>query len=319
MVTKSLSKDKGGLTIRYPSPFDKLFDEGRGKYRFPRRAGLGPPRNTRKTMDKYTSIPHKPPANTAHPAFQSDGTHRSHILLHMDYALQPHLYKNVPVYLWPWVWWQLFQIECWIKQTGRMVLGGVARDGKVYVLHVADDPNAPKPWSPKDLKLLKCRHQDWIAALSPVHGLAQPDRNPLSRVRRRRLARVRLKPLSQAFAYNPTRHGDQLLLAMHLLEWPLMTTPVGCNEPMRIAPPALAQPPPLSPPALSPSGTRGKQVPVWLRQPMNQAEGSAATSTNGPERRTALSPVHVRAKPDTEPASRSVAQSALALRKIKAA
>ena len=59
----------------------------------------------------------------------------------MDYALQPHLYKNVPVYLWPWVWWQLFQIERWIKETGRMVLGGVARDGKVYVLHVADDPN----------------------------------------------------------------------------------------------------------------------------------------------------------------------------------
>ena len=81
----------------------------------------------------------------------------------MDYALQPHLYKNVPVYLWPWVWWQLFQIERWIKATGRMVLGGVARDGKVYVLHVADDPNEIKPWSPKDLAPLKCRHQDWIA------------------------------------------------------------------------------------------------------------------------------------------------------------
>ena len=62
----------------------------------------------------------------------------------MDYALQPHLYKNVPVYLWPWVWWQLFQIERWIKETGRMVLGGVARDGKVYVLHVADDPNVTR-------------------------------------------------------------------------------------------------------------------------------------------------------------------------------
>ena len=98
----------------------------------------------------------------------------------MDYALQPHLYRNVPVYLWPRVWWQLFQIERWIKETGRMVLGGVARDGKVYVLHVADDPNEAKPWSPKDLVPLKGRHQDWIAAvskLSPQPLFLQDDHN----------------------------------------------------------------------------------------------------------------------------------------------
>jgi len=164
----------------------------------------------------------------------------------MDYALQPHLYKNVPVYLWPWVWWQLFQIERWNKETGRMVLGGVARDGKVYVLHVADDPDERKPWSPTDMRPLKGRHQDWITALSMVHAQREAlTRNPLSRVRQRRLARVRLNPLSQAFAYNPTRHGDHLALAMRLLEWPLMSTFVGCNEPLRIAPPPLAQPPPI--------------------------------------------------------------------------
>jgi len=162
----------------------------------------------------------------------------------MDYALQPHLYRNVPVYLWPWVWWQLFQIERWIKATGRMVLGGVARDGKVYVLHVADDPNERKPWSPDDLRPLKGRHQDWITVLSPVH-VSEAIRNPLSRVAQRALARVRLQPLSQAFAYDPTRYGDQLALALWLQVWSsLMNTRVGCNEPLRIAPPALAQPPP---------------------------------------------------------------------------
>ena len=167
----------------------------------------------------------------------------------MDYALQPHLYKNVPVYLWPWVWWQLFQIERWIKATGRMVLGGVARDGKVYVLHVADDPSERKPWSPDDLRPLKCRHQDWITALSLVHRAGEAAvGDPLSRVARSALARVRLQPLSQA--YDPTRHGDQIALAMRLLEWPIMSTLVGCNEPMRIAPPARAQPPPLFSPAL---------------------------------------------------------------------
>ena len=208
-------------------------------------------RPTRESVDTNGSIQHLSPANTTHPAFQSYGTHRAHILLRMDYALQPHLYKNVPVYLWPWVWWQLFQIERWIKATGRMVLGGVARDGKVYVLHVADDPNDRKPWSPIDLRPLKGRHQDWITALSPVH-VRVANGDPLSRVAHSALARVRLQVFSQAFAYNPTRHGDQLMLAMRLLEWPLMSTRVGCNEPLRIAPPPLAQPPPILKTPISP-------------------------------------------------------------------
>jgi len=171
-------------------------------------------------VDTNGPIQHLSPANTTHPAFQSDGTHRAYILLPMDYALQPQLYKNVPVYLWPWVWWQLFQIERWIKETGRMVLGGVARDGKVYVLHVADDPSERKPWSPN-----------------------KPDLSPWNRVPGERRDLVRLVT---GIAFDPTRFGDQLALAMRLLEWPLMSTLVGCNEPLRIAPPALAQPPPLS-------------------------------------------------------------------------
>ena len=208
----------------------------------PRRAKARP---TRKSMDRNGPIQHLSPTTTDHPTFQSYGTHRAPILLHMDYALQPHLYKNVPIYLWPWVWWQLFQIERWIKATGRMVLGGVARDGKVYILHVADDPNEIKPWSPKDLKPFKCRHQNWITALSPVHVRAKPDTEPASpRCAVGAQRGAKLNPLSQT--YNPTRHGDQLMLAMHLLEWPGLANSVGCNEPMRIAPLARAQPPPLS-------------------------------------------------------------------------
>ncbi|MCF6329000.1 MAG: hypothetical protein L3J02_04290, partial [Henriciella sp.] len=66
------------------------------------------------------------------------------------------------------------------------------------------------------------------------------------RVRRRRLARVRFQLLSQAFAYNPTRHGDQLLLAMHLLDWPPILADAAHNTPSQTAPPAQAQPPPIS-------------------------------------------------------------------------
>ena len=176
----------------------------------------------------------------------------------MDYALQPHLYKNVPVYLWPWVWWQLFQIERWIKATGRMVLGGVARDGKVYVLHVADDPNAPNSWSPSDLRPLKGRHQDWIAALSPVH--APQARNLLREAAPKALSASQNQAFSQAFAYDPTRYGDQLMLALWMRAWlPLMSTLVGCNEPLRIAPPALAQPPPIFKTPTFPGLTRDLQ------------------------------------------------------------
>ena len=180
----------------------------------------------------------------------------------MDYALQPHLYRNVPAYLWPCVWWQLFQIERWIKATGRMVLGGVARDGKVYILHVADDSNERKPWSPEDLRPLKCRHQDWIAAFTKLAPRVSPH-GERSRTMHAPRPMVRLRsPCGQLrslfyTAYNPTRHGDQLTLAMRLLEWPLMNTLIGCNEPLRIAPPALAQPPPIFKTPISPDLIRG--------------------------------------------------------------
>ena len=138
----------------------------------------------------------------------------------MDYALQPHLYKNVPVYLWPWVWWQLFQIERWIKATGRMVLGGVARNGKVYVLHVADDPNEAKPWSPSK------------QIVSPWNRIPDERRD--------------LVHLVTGIAFDPTRFGDQLALAMRLLEWPPMLALDAHSQILRLIPNAVAQPPPSS-------------------------------------------------------------------------
>ena len=88
-----------------------------------------------------------------------------------------------------------------------MVLGGVARDGKVYVLHVADDPNEIKPWSP-----------------------STPTPAPWNRVPDNRRDLVRLVT---GIAFDPTRFGDQLALAMRILEWPAL---VGRNPPTRIAP-----------------------------------------------------------------------------------
>ncbi len=68
-----------------------------------------------------------------------------HILLAMDFALQPHLYRHVPVLFWPWLWWQLFRLSLWIETTGRDVIYAVDRYGRVHIRHVADDPDR---WSP---------------------------------------------------------------------------------------------------------------------------------------------------------------------------
>ncbi len=68
----------------------------------------------------------------------------------MEYALQPHLYKNVPVHLWPWLFWQLFAIALWVEQTGRDVMLAVARNGRVHIRHISEDPDT-RSWSPRDL------------------------------------------------------------------------------------------------------------------------------------------------------------------------
>ncbi len=72
----------------------------------------------------------------------------------MEYALQPHLYRNVPVYLWPWLFWQLFAIALWVEQTGRDVMLAVDKNGRVHIRHIAEDPNEPHAWSPRDLQAL---------------------------------------------------------------------------------------------------------------------------------------------------------------------
>ena len=123
-------------------------------------------------------------------------------------------------------------------------------------------PTKIKPWSPDDLRPLKGRHQDWITAVSKLSppSFPQDDHNCPHGERSRTIGRgacmVRLR--SPCGTYDPTRFGDQVALAMRLLEWSLMSTLVGCNEPLRIAPPPLAQPPPILKTPISPGfGTRG--------------------------------------------------------------
>lgn len=58
------------------------------------------------------------------------------------------LYAHVPALYWPWLWLQLFWLNCWMARTGRGALVAVSRTGEVFVQYIQDDPDAPKAWHP---------------------------------------------------------------------------------------------------------------------------------------------------------------------------
>ncbi|WP_299949316.1 hypothetical protein [Hyphomonas sp. BRH_c22] len=50
------------------------------------------------------------------------------------------LYAHVHVLFWPWLWWQLWNLDRWKRATGRGVLLAVDRRGNVYIRYVTDAP-----------------------------------------------------------------------------------------------------------------------------------------------------------------------------------
>ncbi len=85
----------------------------------------------------------------------------------MDFALQPHLYANVPVIYWPWLFWQLWRIALWGELTGRDVMITVDRAGRVYVTRIGDDPDL---WTPSRYPHL---HQYYLTKQLPGESRVQ--------------------------------------------------------------------------------------------------------------------------------------------------
>jgi hypothetical protein len=59
-----------------------------------------------------------------------------------------HLYAHVHVLLWPWLWWQLQNLNRWMKATGRGLLVSVDRWGNVYIRCMGDAPAAENRFTP---------------------------------------------------------------------------------------------------------------------------------------------------------------------------
>ncbi|MEM9938943.1 MAG: hypothetical protein AAF768_08860 [Pseudomonadota bacterium] len=68
--------------------------------------------------------------------------------------------RHVPVYLWPWVWWQLLGIRNWCGLQQREVLWEVDPDGKVWVTYMSDDPRDLVAWFKCENKLYRAH---WYA------------------------------------------------------------------------------------------------------------------------------------------------------------
>ena len=126
----------------------------------------------------------------------------------------PH-YERVPVYLWPWLFWQLWQIDRWTEYTGRQVFVEVDRQGRAYstwwegmdLIWDEETGESSRPWRMSDLQDMLPNSPIWRAAssglggevpgaLSPVH--AQPaglSRNLLSDAWTKSLARRKTQSL----------------------------------------------------------------------------------------------------------------------------
>ncbi|KCZ90798.1 hypothetical protein [Hyphomonas johnsonii] len=51
-----------------------------------------------------------------------------------------HLYAHVHVLFWPWLWLQLWNLNRWMKATGRRLLVSVDRRGNIYIRCMSDAP-----------------------------------------------------------------------------------------------------------------------------------------------------------------------------------
>ncbi|MDG1826139.1 MAG: hypothetical protein P8H62_07720 [Henriciella sp.] len=64
----------------------------------------------------------------------------------MEISFNPKHYAHVPVYYWPWVWWQLVWLRGWAEGLRRDVLFEIAPNGKVHVIFWSDDRNDLRAW-----------------------------------------------------------------------------------------------------------------------------------------------------------------------------
>ena len=64
----------------------------------------------------------------------------------MDLTFNPSHYSHVPVYYWPYVWWQLFWLHGWVRAIEREILFEIAPNGKIHITFLSDDKKDLRAW-----------------------------------------------------------------------------------------------------------------------------------------------------------------------------
>ena len=64
----------------------------------------------------------------------------------MEISFNPKHYSHVPVYYWPWIWWQLVFLRGWAEGLRRDVLFEIAQNGKVHIVIWSDDKHDLRAW-----------------------------------------------------------------------------------------------------------------------------------------------------------------------------
>lgn len=73
----------------------------------------------------------------------------------MEISFNPKHYAHVPVYFWPWVWWQLFWLRGWAEASDHEVLFEIAPNGRVHVVFISDDKADLRAWMNRQPQLYR--------------------------------------------------------------------------------------------------------------------------------------------------------------------
>ncbi|MDJ0920434.1 MAG: hypothetical protein QNI84_04855 [Henriciella sp.] len=92
----------------------------------------------------------------------------------MDVRFTLQAVAHVPIYYWPWVWWQLYRLRQQCRVAGCEVLWEVDERGLVYVPFVSDLETDLLAWFYKEVKKTRAHWAPMDDAsgemhLSPIH------------------------------------------------------------------------------------------------------------------------------------------------------
>ena len=87
----------------------------------------------------------------------------------MDLRFTLQAVAHVPIYYWPWVWWQLFRLRCQCRSARCEILWQVDEKGFVWVPYISDLENDLLAWVVKEIKKTRAHWAPMKNASGEIH------------------------------------------------------------------------------------------------------------------------------------------------------